>query len=328
MEAVNHIAELTDSTEDLTKWQTIAAGVTARFGDSLPIEGLTEAANETAKVGAVTGPLADALNWAGISEDAFNEKLKACNSEQERATLITNTLNKEYEAAAAEYNELTASTQAARDATNRLEQAQAAMGAQVEPLTTAWTNLRAQGLQAMQPVISALVTGLTNLTTALTNNKTEADKRAESARGTLEAIQGEAQAYKDLQVAQFEQSAADLAHIENSKLLYAELQGLVDENGRVTDANKARAAFITETLSEALGVEINLVGNQITGYQNLKTAIDKAIAAKQAEILLANDLPAYTEALENRMKKEQEQADLAIQIADQRVIVGDAEKNT
>lgn len=44
VEAVNHLAELTDSTEDLTKWQTIAAGVTAKFGDSLPIEGLTEAA--------------------------------------------------------------------------------------------------------------------------------------------------------------------------------------------------------------------------------------------------------------------------------------------
>lgn len=44
VEAVNHLAELTDSTEDVAKWSKIAAGVTARFGDSLPIEGLTEAA--------------------------------------------------------------------------------------------------------------------------------------------------------------------------------------------------------------------------------------------------------------------------------------------
>ena len=73
VEAVNHLAELTKSEEELSKWSTIAAGVTAKFGDSLPIEGLTEAANETAKVGKVTGPLADALNWAGISEDEFNE---------------------------------------------------------------------------------------------------------------------------------------------------------------------------------------------------------------------------------------------------------------
>ena len=44
VEAVNHLAELTDNTEELSKWSTIAAGVTAKFGDSLPIEGLTEAA--------------------------------------------------------------------------------------------------------------------------------------------------------------------------------------------------------------------------------------------------------------------------------------------
>lgn len=147
IEAVNHLAELTKNEEDLAKWGDIAAGVTARFGDSLPIEGLTEAANETAKVGAVTGPLADALNWAGISEDEFNKKLAKCNSEQERATLITNTLNKEYEAAAAEYNELTASTQEARLATSNMEEAQAALGAAIEPVTTAWTNMKANALQ-------------------------------------------------------------------------------------------------------------------------------------------------------------------------------------
>lgn len=179
VEAVNHLAEMTTSTEDLTKWQTICAGVTARFGDSLPIEGLTEAANETAKVGKVTGPLADALNWAGISEDEFNKKLEKCNSEQERAALITNTLNGEYAAAAEEYNKLTANTQAARDATNNMEQAQAALGAAIEPVTTAWTNLKANamqwfvdtGLPALQkgwqwildniPTVAVIVGGLT-----------------------------------------------------------------------------------------------------------------------------------------------------------------------
>ena len=163
VEAVNHLAELTDNEKEIAKWSTIAAGVTAKFGDSLPIEGLTEAANETAKVGKVTGPLADALNWAGISEDEFNAKLEACNSEQERATLITDTLNSEYSAAADEYNKLTAETQAARDATNKMEKAQAAMGKAVEPVTTAWTELKAKGLQAIQPVIEAVAGKLSEL---------------------------------------------------------------------------------------------------------------------------------------------------------------------
>lgn len=179
VEAVNHLAELTKNEQEVAQWSTIAAGVTAKFGDSLPIEGLTEAANETAKVGAVTGPLADALNWAGISEDEFNKKLEACNSEQERATLITETLNSEYAAAAEEYNKLTANTQAAREATNNMEQAQAALGAAIEPVTTAWTNMKAnalqwfvdEGLPALQngwqwiqsnlPAIAVIVGGLT-----------------------------------------------------------------------------------------------------------------------------------------------------------------------
>lgn len=44
VEAANHLAELTSNEQELAKWSDIAAGVTAKFGDSLPIEGLTEAA--------------------------------------------------------------------------------------------------------------------------------------------------------------------------------------------------------------------------------------------------------------------------------------------
>lgn len=160
VEAANHLAELTSNEQELAQWSTIAAGVTAKFGDSLPIEGLTEAANETAKVGKVTGPLADALNWAGISEEEFNAKLAECNSEQERATLITETLNNEYAAAAEEYNKLTASTQDAREATMNLEEAQADLGAAIEPVTTAWTNLKAGALQWLVDVgLPALQSG-------------------------------------------------------------------------------------------------------------------------------------------------------------------------
>lgn len=175
VEAVNHLAELTKNEQEVAKWATIAAGVTAKFGDSLPIEGLTEAANETAKVGKVTGPLADALNWAGISEDAFNEKLEKCNSEQERATLITETLNEKYQAAADEYNELTGQTQAARRATSDMEKAQANMGAAIEPVTAAWTRLKANALEALVPVVQKVVGWLNDLQTWMEENPQKAE---------------------------------------------------------------------------------------------------------------------------------------------------------
>ena len=84
VEAAQHLAKLTDNEKDLQTWTNICTGVYATFGESLPIEGLTEAANETAKTGILTGGLTDALNWAGISEEAFQAKLDACSNEQER----------------------------------------------------------------------------------------------------------------------------------------------------------------------------------------------------------------------------------------------------
>lgn len=98
-EASQLLAKLADSQEDLSAWTRLSAGVYGTFGDSLPIEGLIESANETAKVGQVTGVLADALNWAGISEDTFNEKLAACTSESERNQLIMETLSGTYDEA-------------------------------------------------------------------------------------------------------------------------------------------------------------------------------------------------------------------------------------
>ena len=88
VEAANHLGKLTQDQENLAQWTKICQGVYATFGDSIPIEGLTEAANETAKTGQLTGSLADALNWAGVNEEEFQKKLDKCKSAQEREALI------------------------------------------------------------------------------------------------------------------------------------------------------------------------------------------------------------------------------------------------
>ena len=141
VEASNHLARLTKNEKELASWTNIAAGVYATFGDSLPLEGLTEAANETAKVGKVTGPLADALNWVGISEDQFNDKLAKCNNEKERSTLITNTLSKAYEEAGTEYREVNGDLIESREATAEFNKALADLASIMTPVITKITEL-------------------------------------------------------------------------------------------------------------------------------------------------------------------------------------------
>lgn len=155
-EAANHLSLLCNSTKDLQSWTEICTGVYGQFGDSLPIEGLTEAANETAKVGAVTGPLADALNWMGVSEDEFNEKLAKCSSEQERQQLITSTLTSLYSDASAQYKETNGDVMESNRAHQQLSDTMAQIGAVAEPVLNSIIGLGGKLLEQLSPLIESV----------------------------------------------------------------------------------------------------------------------------------------------------------------------------
>lgn len=99
-EASQLLANMAKTEKDVATWTRIAAGVHGTFGDSLPIEGLVESANETARTGKVTGVFADALNWVGIMEDDFNAKLEQTTDVSKRNRLIMDTLSTTYDKAA------------------------------------------------------------------------------------------------------------------------------------------------------------------------------------------------------------------------------------
>ena len=162
-EAAAHLAKLTTNEKELSDWTNICTGVYATFGDSLPIEGLTEAANETAKTGSITGNLADALNWAGVSEDDFQASLDACTSEQERQALITSTLNGLYSEAADKYKEVNGDIIDAQKATASLNEAMAELGAIAEPIVTRLKQLAAELLREITPFVELLGSGFTGL---------------------------------------------------------------------------------------------------------------------------------------------------------------------
>lgn len=166
-EASQLLAKLAENEEDVSTWTDIAAGVFGTFGDSLPIEGLIESANETAKVGQVTGVLADALNWAGISEDDFNEKLAECTSESERNQLIMDTLSRTYDQASEAFYRNNEALIQARENQILLDDTLSQLG---ETVSKVKNNLLSEFLPSIASVVTAfndLVNGVEGADEAL-----------------------------------------------------------------------------------------------------------------------------------------------------------------
>lgn len=158
-EASQLLAQLAESEQDVSTWTRIAAGVNGTFGDSLPIEGLIEASNETAKVGQVTGVLADALNWVGISEDEFNARLEACSTESERNRIIMQTLSAQYDEAADAFYRNNDALISSRDAQAQLAEVTAKLG---NTIANTKAELTGQFLPAVSGLASAFNDILTN----------------------------------------------------------------------------------------------------------------------------------------------------------------------
>lgn len=132
------------------------------------------------------------------------------------------------------------------------------------------------------------------------------------------------ESYEQLTIAANERANAGLAEIENTKLLYAELQGLADINGTVAENDKARAQFILGELNQALGTEYTMTGNVIDQYATLASEIQNVIQTKQAEILLSAYEDQYREAIEKRMEAMQNASASLYELQQQEKIVEEA----
>ena len=141
----------------------------------IPLDGLAESINESSKLGAtLTGPVVDAINWANVSqkewskslegnkkaqkafnkavkdgastEDAMNEALAACTTEQERQELLVGALETGYSDLSKAYDENNKSVDEANRADAAMMESQAALAEEVAPLFTAVKNLAAEGI--------------------------------------------------------------------------------------------------------------------------------------------------------------------------------------
>lgn len=77
------------------------------------------------------------------------------------------------------------------------------------------------------------------------------------------------------------------------------LDNIVDKNGVIKEGYENRAKAITGELSEALGIEIEIVDGQIQKYDDLKNKINEVMITKKANALLAANEDSYMEAQTN-----------------------------
>ena len=198
--AITNLMGIGTSTESISKIAEGAIGVWASYGDSIPIESLTESINETITVGKVTGTMADTINWAkdaneqlGVAlqgnneaqkayndalaeglpvEDAFNEALAKITDEQERADVVAQFLNSTYGESKKTFDELNGSVLDTNEAELELKDTQAKLGETISPVNNEFTNLKNKALQAIAPLVEKLADAFLDLLTWLREHPT------------------------------------------------------------------------------------------------------------------------------------------------------------
>lgn len=168
-------------------------------------------------------------------------------------------------------------------------------------------------VNSMKPAVEILGNGIKNLITGATwllqkipsirNAIQEAKSKqilsyltSESA-ALADGIDKDIEKMKKLRSTAREQTETDLAKTYKTETLYEELQGLVDENGKVKKGYEDRVNFITGELEEATGIEIKQIDGVIQEYDKLQDKIAETIQKQRAEIFQKNYTDMYSEAL-------------------------------
>ena len=133
-------------------------GAWATYGDSIPIDGLAEAVNETIQAGKVTGTFADVLNWAGVSEDEFNAKLAAANGSAERAQIVLDQLATQgLPETAKAWRDANEDVVAYNESQMKLDKAMGELGETLAPVAAGLKDVFAEGVYAAADAVAWLI---------------------------------------------------------------------------------------------------------------------------------------------------------------------------
>lgn len=136
--------------------------------------------------------------------------------------------------------------------------------------------------------VGALTAGIAAyaLTTDDASEKTY--ELTESQKETLDSLHETTEALNEAHEAREKSVQSIDREYDGYSSLLTELQSITDENGNVKAGYEDRAAVITGLLSDALGIEIEMMDGVIQKYGETVTAIQELITMKKAEALLSS----------------------------------------
>lgn len=105
---LSNLMAVRTSEENIIELIDLATGAWSKYGDSIPIDGLAEAINETVRAGQVTGVFADVLNWGSSEGETFGvmlkENIEFTELSKKELEKLTEAQRAEYEATKEQYD--------------------------------------------------------------------------------------------------------------------------------------------------------------------------------------------------------------------------------
>lgn len=195
----------------------------------------------------------------------------------------------------------------------------------IPTMTAAFAAFSAAGGPVMLAVaaVGLLIAALGSVTDSTEKYKAKASELTDTEKETVDSVNALYESYNQLDDRRNAALQGISTESDYNRTLFAELQSITDENGKVQAGYEERAAFILGELSTALGQEFTMTGDQINNYKEMTASIENLIQQKQAKALLDADEEKYTEAIKNQtnafmeyQKAQQAVNDLSAQLRD------------
>lgn len=265
--ALSNLQALGLSQGDLTKMIDGTIGAWATYGDSIPIDSLAEAVNETIRTSKVTGTFADVLNWAGTSEDEFNAALESANSETERANLVLKELSRQGLVSAAEEWR---NTNSAIVETNKA--------------SSDLNNALARAGDALSPMVAKVKEFAANLVNGFLDIAESSDIAVPAIMGVATAIGIMAAASVVSKIVQLVSSLGMLATLANPiTLVVAAAGGLA---AAIVALSQSEGEYISysEQFANRISETTDQINQHAESFDNLQQSVGESMASIQSEM--------------------------------------------